>query len=51
MYFYSRVIIKRWDMGWRRILEGPDSGGRIPLFPCEKSGDLVVVFDNEICFN
>lgn len=39
-------------MGWRGILEGPESGGGIPLFSCEEAGALVIAFfDNEICFN
>lgn len=39
-------------MGWRGILEGPQSSGRIPVFSCEKCGALVITFfDYEICFN
>lgn len=39
-------------MGWRGILEGPETSGGIPLFSCEEPAVLVIVFfDNEICFN
>lgn len=39
-------------MGWQGTLEGPESGGGIPVFSCGKRGVLVIIFfDNEICFN
>lgn len=52
MCFNCRIILKLQYMGWRAILEGPESGGGIPLFSCEKPAALVIVFfDNEIWFN
>lgn len=52
MYFHCKIIFKWQDMGWRSILEWPESSGGIPVFSCEKRGALeIVFFDNEICFN